>query len=289
MQLLNLEERKNLRYVDKHVLTHVSHIFCLSDAPFYWYKVLLIVVASEHSILHARQISGEFSAALRQRLKQEHLLLDECLSRLHEVLLTKLKDAVFLLCDVSLVLELLDLLVQLSDLFVVEKLQLLHLVLELFELVVATFLLFLFLLAEASELRRQLLVVLVQLHEPLFEILAFLVFFGDAALKLANLVMIFFRVVFLQLIVLFNQFLVEGILRRLDLLLEQDDLRLEVDDDFFFVCHILVVLLFQMVNHILLRRQLRFALLVVNAQILVLYLDLVEELLNLAQVSRVIL
>ena len=91
-----------------------------------------------------------------------------------------------------------------------------------------------------------------QLLQPLLEILAFLVLLGDATFKLANLLMILFCVVFFQLALLFRQLLVEGVLGRLDLLLEQNNLRLEVDDYLFLVSHVIMVLLLKMVNNILL-------------------------------------
>lgn len=161
----------------------------------------------------------------------------------------------------------------------------LHLVLELFELSVATFLLIFFLAAEPGELSRQLLIILVQLHESLLEVLAFFVFLGDAALELLYLLMVLFSIFLLQFTLLLRQLVVGVLFGRLNLLLEKYNFRLQIDYDLFLLGHVPMVLALQVVYHVLLGRQLRLALLVVNTQILVLNLNLVEQFLDLAQVS----
>ena len=92
----------------------------------------------------------------------------------------------------------------------------------------------------------------------------------------------------LELLLLHLKLALELLLVELKLVLEEDDFRLQLDDDLLLLDHHGGDLALEMIDQILLALQLALALLVVDPQVLVLYLDFIEELLDLAEVLRVV-
>jgi len=152
VKLLDFQELQDLRDVLKGSRAHIRHLLGLLDALFDRHQVGLVVVISHHSFLHLGQVLEDLTLALGQCLKEEDLLFCQRLRLVLQVLLSKQQDAILLLDDFILVLQVLNLLVELADLLIIHLLQRTDLVFEGLELLISTRFLVLLLTAEAAEL-----------------------------------------------------------------------------------------------------------------------------------------
>lgn len=164
-----------------------------------------------------------------------------------------------------MVFQVLNKVVQLTDFFLIDLLQLPDFVLELFELLVTGLLLLFFVSPKAGKLFGEVVVLFVQTRQTLALVLALLFQVRGLAFKLSDLGLVLVLEVIFEFLLLDLHFLRVLFFVNFQLVLKQDDLGLMFDDFLFFFDHDSRHLLLQVVDQVLLALDFALTLLIIDA------------------------